>query len=73
MNWITKAIEWYEKAEALAPDELAYRWRLMDLYLNASRADRSLAELEFLSQHLPNDRQTRQWYEYYRKEYDFGS
>jgi tetratricopeptide (TPR) repeat protein len=72
MNWITKAIDWYEKAEALAPDELAYHWRLMDLYLNDSRADRSLAELKFLSEHLPNDRQTRQWYEYYRNEYDFG-
>ena len=72
MNWITKAIASYEKAEALAPDELEYRWRLMDLYLNDSRADRSLAELKFLSEHLPNDRQTDEWYEYYRKEYDFG-
>ena len=72
MNWITRAIAAYEKAEALAPNELEYRWRLMDLYLNASRADRSLAELEFLSEHLPNDKQTREWYEFYRKEYDFG-
>jgi hypothetical protein len=44
----------------------------MDLYLNASRADKSLAELRFLSEHLGNDKQTREWYEYYRKEYDFG-
>ena len=73
MNWITKAIEWYEKAEALAPNENAYHWRLMDLYLNASRADKCLAELKFLSQHSPDDRQTRDWYEFYRKEYDFGS
>jgi len=73
MNWITKAIEWYEKAEALAPNEHEYHWRLMDLYLNASRADQSLAELKFLSDHSPEDRQTRDWYEYYRKEYDFGA
>jgi TLP18.3/Psb32/MOLO-1 phosphatase superfamily protein len=72
MNWITKATASYERAEALAPNELEYRWRLMDLYLNASRADKSLAELKFLSEHLPNDRQTREWYEFYRKEYDFG-
>ncbi len=72
MNWITKAIAWYEKEEALAPNELQYRWRLMDLYLNDSRADKMLAELKFLSEHLPNDSQTRAWYEYYKKGYDFS-
>ena len=71
MNWLTKAIASYQKAEALAPSELGYRWRLMDLYLNASRADKSLAELKFLSEHLPNDKQTHDWYEFYKKEYDF--
>jgi tetratricopeptide (TPR) repeat protein len=72
MNWITKAIACYEKAEALAPNELEYHWRLMDLYLNDSRADKMLAELKFLSEHLPNDADTRAWYEYYKKEYDFS-
>lgn len=72
MNWITKAIACYEKAEALAPNQFEYRWRLMDLYLNDSRADKMLAELKFLSEHLPNDTQTRAWYEYYKKEYDFS-
>jgi tetratricopeptide (TPR) repeat protein len=72
MNWITKAIAWYEKAAALAPNELRYRWRLADLYLNDSRADKMLAELEFLAAHSPNDPDTRAWYEYYRKEYAFG-
>jgi tetratricopeptide (TPR) repeat protein len=71
MNWISKAIEWYEKAEALAPGELAYHWRLMDLYLNASRADKSLQELKLLSERLPDDQQTRQWYESYKRQYDF--
>lgn len=71
MNWLTKSIALYEKAANLAPNELAYRWRLMDLYLNASRADKALAELKFLSEHLPADQQTREWYDYYRKEYDF--
>jgi len=73
MNWITKAIASYEKAEALAPHELEYRWRLMDLYLNASRVDRSLVELKFLSEDRRSDKQTQAWYEFYRKEYDFGS
>jgi tetratricopeptide (TPR) repeat protein len=72
MNWITKAIGWYEKAKALAPNDLKYRWRLMDLYLNDSRADKMLAELKFLSEHSPKDTQARAWYEYFRKEYDFS-
>jgi TPM domain len=71
-NWISKAIASYESASALAPDELAYRWRLMDLYLNASQVDKMLAELKFLSERLPADRQTQEWYHYYTTEYDFG-
>jgi hypothetical protein len=72
MNWIARAIASYERAEALAPNELAYRWRLVDLYMNDSRADKSLAELKFLAEHLRSDKQTQAWYEFYRKEYDFG-
>jgi hypothetical protein len=30
-----------------------------------------LAELKFLSEHLPGDKQTRTWYEFYRKQYEF--
>ena len=70
-NWISKAIAAYEKAAALAPGEAAYHWRLMDLYMNASRADKMLAQLQFLSEHLPADSQTKDWYRYYKKEYDF--
>ncbi len=72
-NWISKAIASYEKASALAPDELAYRWRLMDLYLNASEADKMLAELKFLAEHSAADRDTQAWYRDYKKEYDFGA
>lgn len=72
MNWITKAITCYEQAQALAPSQLRYRWRLMDLYLNDSRADEMLAELKFLSEHLPNDKQTHTWYKYYNEEYEFS-
>jgi hypothetical protein len=71
-NWLTKAIEAYEKASALAPEDLRYRWRLMDLYLNDSQADKMLAELKYLAEHLPADRQTQDWYRFYKKEYDFG-
>jgi hypothetical protein len=71
-NWLSRAIASYEKASALAPDDLAYRWRLMDLYLNASQVDKMLAELKYLSEHLPADRQTQEWYRNYKKEYDFG-
>jgi hypothetical protein len=72
-NWISKAIASYETASALAPAEPAYHWRLMDLYLNASRADKMIAQLEYLSDHLPADSQTRAWYRYYKQAYDFDS
>jgi hypothetical protein len=43
----------------------------MDLYLNASLVDKMLAELKYLAEHLPADRQTQAWYRYYEKEYEF--
>jgi tetratricopeptide (TPR) repeat protein len=70
-NWISKAISSYEKASALAPQNVAYRWRLMDLYLNASQVDKMLAQLKYLSERSPTDRQTQAWYRYYKAEYDF--
>jgi len=73
MNWLTRALELYEQAAVLAPEELAYRWRLVDLYLNTSRADKMLAELKYLALHLPRDTQTQDWYRAYEKAYDFGS
>jgi TPM domain len=72
MNWLTRALDLYEKAATLAPEELAYRWRLVDLYLNTSRADKMLAELKYLTLHLPQDQQTQDWYHAYAKAYDFG-
>jgi hypothetical protein len=72
-NWLSKAIASYEQASALAPDDLGYRWRLMDLYLNASLVDKMLGELQYLAEHLPADQQTQEWYRYYQKEYDFGA
>lgn len=71
MNWLTPALELYEKAAALEPGELSYRWRLMDLYLNTSRADKMLAQLGYLSGHLPGDKRTRDWYRAYKAAYDF--
>jgi len=72
MNWQTRALELYEKAAALAPEELTYRWRLVDLYLNTSRAEKMLAEFKFLTDRLPADKQTQDWYHAYEKTYDFG-
>ena len=43
------------------------------VYLNASRADRMLAELKYLAEHSPDDRTTQDWYSAYKKAYDFGS
>jgi protein involved in temperature-dependent protein secretion len=55
----------------LAPDELAYRWRLVDLYLNASQIEKMLAQLKFLAEHLPGDQHTQDWYRNYSQEYSF--
>ncbi|MGA2776782.1 MAG: TPM domain-containing protein [Steroidobacteraceae bacterium] len=71
-NWISKAIDSYERASTLAPDALDYRWRLMDLYLNASQVEKMLAELKYLADHLPADRQVQEWYRNYAQQYDFG-
>lgn len=73
MNWQTRALDLYEKASSLAPEEMAYRWRLVDLYLNTSRADKMLAQFKFLASRLPADRQTQAWYREYQKTYDFGT
>jgi hypothetical protein len=70
-NWLSKAIVSYEKAAALAPTDLAYRWRLVDLYLNASQVEKMLAQLKYLSVRLPDDKQTQAWYHDYKEEYDF--
>jgi len=72
MNWQTRALELYEKASALAPEELTYRWRLVDLYLNTSRAEKMLAEFKYLADRLPADKRTQDWYRAYEKTYDFG-
>lgn len=71
MDWITKSIALYEKAEALAPGNPDYRWRLADLYLNASRADKFLGELKYLARLSPADPQARSWYRFYSEQYDF--
>jgi len=73
MNWLTRAVDLYERAAALSPDELSYRWRLVDLYLNTSRADKMLAELRYLAERPPGDRRTQAWYLAYKKAYDFGT
>jgi hypothetical protein len=72
MNWQTRALELYEKASSLAPEDLSYRWRLVDLYLNTSRAEKMLSELELLAERLPADKQTQDKYRAYKKAYDFG-
>jgi tetratricopeptide (TPR) repeat protein len=73
MNWLTKSIAMYEKAEEMAPGELDYHWRLADLYLNDSRADKFLEELKFLARRSPPDPQAQTWYRFYSKQYDFAS
>ena len=69
MNWLGRATELYERAAALAPDDLDYRWRLVDLYLNGSRAEKMLAELDGLARRLPGDEELQAWNRDYRRQY----
>jgi hypothetical protein len=71
VNWISRSLEMFERAAMLAPDRLDYQWRLYDLYLNNSQADKALATLKRLADHLPGDRQVQDWYRFYRNAYDF--
>ena len=73
MDWIGPAIRLYERAQALDPANLAYRWRLMDLYLNDSRAEPMLEELHFLATQRSADRHVQDWDRAYRKAYDFDA
>jgi tetratricopeptide (TPR) repeat protein len=69
-DWLSQATGLYETASRLAPDELSYHWRLADLYLNGSRADRFLGELKFLAGRLPGDRPLQDEYLGYVKAYE---
>jgi tetratricopeptide (TPR) repeat protein len=71
VNWISRSLEMFERAATIAPDRLEYQWRLYDLYLNNSQADKALATLKRLADRLPNDRHAQDWYRFYKGEYDF--
>jgi tetratricopeptide (TPR) repeat protein len=71
VNWISRSLEMFERAATLAPDRLDYQWRLYDLYLNNSQADKALATLKHLAERLPRDHQVQDWYRFYRDQYDF--
>jgi len=71
VNWISRSLEMFERAAAIAPERLDYQWRLYDLYLNDSQADKALAVLKRLAERLPGDRQVQDWYRFYKGEYDF--
>jgi tetratricopeptide (TPR) repeat protein len=69
MNWITEAIRMFEEAARRDPRRPEYHWRLYDLYLNNSEAEKMLGELRTLSELLPQDAQVKQWLEYYTAVY----
>jgi tetratricopeptide (TPR) repeat protein len=71
VNWISRSLEMFERAARLAPDRLDYQWRLYDLYLNNSQADKALATLKRLAERLPRDQQVQEWYRFYREAYNF--
>lgn len=71
VNWLSKAVEMFQTAERLAPENLAYHWRLFDLYINSSRMEDALRELQYLAERLPKDRYVQDWWESYRREYRF--
>jgi len=71
VSWISRSLEMFERAARLAPDRLDYQWRLYDLYLNNSQADKALATLKRLAERLPRDQQVQDWYRFYRDAYAF--
>jgi TPM domain len=71
MNWLSRTLDAYQTAARLAPDRLEYRWRLVDLYLNTSQAEKFVEELRFLAHRLPNDAEAQRWYKFYKHAYDF--
>ncbi len=71
IGWIKKALEMFEKASALDPQNIEYRWRLYDLYLNDSRMEKALDELKFLAKALPQDPEVQEWQVFYSKAYRF--
>ncbi len=70
-DWLSQALRCFEKAADLAPDRMEYRWRLFDLYMNDSQAEKALKTLKFLSEKLPGDGEARRLYKFYREIYDF--
>jgi protein involved in temperature-dependent protein secretion len=71
INWISRAIENFEKAAVLAPKRMEYRWRLYDLYINNSEVEKALEQLRFIATSSPGDAQAREWLEHYTKAYQF--
>ncbi|TLY41499.1 MAG: hypothetical protein E6K59_09440 [Nitrospirae bacterium] len=71
INWISRSIEMFEKAAQLAPQNLSYRWRLFDLYINNSEVEKALGELKFISEKLPNDAHVQEWFKLLNSYYDF--
>lgn len=69
INWISRAIENYEKAAVLSPLRMEYRWRLYDLYINNSEVEKALEQLKFIATSSPGDVEARQWLDHYTKAY----
>ncbi len=71
IGWVKKALEIFEKAANLNPQQIEYRWRLYDLYVNDSQMEKALDELKFLAKALPDDEEVKRWYFFYSKAYNF--
>jgi tetratricopeptide (TPR) repeat protein len=71
MDWIRKALEFFEKAASLNPQKAEYHWRLYDLYMNDSQMEKALNELKFLAKAVSNDTRAKEWYKFYSRSYQF--
>lgn len=72
VDWISRSLELFERAAALAPDRLDYRWRLYDLYLNDSQAEKMLDTLQFIADRSPRDAEVQSWNRFYKGIYSIG-
>lgn len=69
LGWWNRAAELYSEVEKIEPKRLEVRWRLYDLYLNLSMAEKSLNELSFLANHMPYDYELQKLNRFYQDEY----
>lgn len=70
LNSQNQALRAFEKALSLKPESLYVRWRLYDLYMQLSLPEKMIQQLGYLSEHQSGDSEAKDWYKFYKEQYD---